>query len=75
VDLSSEEIKAQLQDHLEKGWIRPSSSDFGAPVLFVRKKDGSLRMCIDYRSLNKLTVKDRYPLPHLEELLGPSSWC
>ena len=64
-----EEIKAQLQDHLEKGWIRPSSSDFGAPVLFVRKKDGSLRMCIDYRSLNKLTVKDRYPLPHLEELL------
>ena len=63
------EIKAQLQDHLEKGWIRPSSSEFGAPVLFVRKKDGSLRMCIDYRSLNNLTVKDRYPLPHLEELL------
>ena len=64
-----EEIKSQLQEYLERGWIRPSTSEFGAPVLFVRKKDGSLRMCIDYRALNNITVKDRYPLPRIDELL------
>ncbi|GKE95234.1 hypothetical protein Tco_1580089, partial [Tanacetum coccineum] len=53
---------------LEKGFIRPSSSSWGAPVLFVKKKDGSFRMCIDYRKLNKLTVKNRYPLPRIDNL-------
>ncbi|GJU77498.1 putative reverse transcriptase domain-containing protein [Tanacetum coccineum] len=52
----------------DKGFIRPSSSPWGAPVLFVKKKDGSFRMCIDYRELNKLTVKNRYPLPRIDDL-------
>ncbi|GJZ11181.1 putative reverse transcriptase domain-containing protein [Tanacetum coccineum] len=60
--------KEQLQELLEKGFIRPSSSPWGAPVLFVKKKDGSFRMCIDYRELNKLTVKNRYPLPRIDDL-------
>ena len=62
------ELKAQLKDLLEKGFIRPSSSPWGAPVLFVRKKDGSLRMCIDYRQLNKVTIKNKYPLPRIDDL-------
>ncbi|MFS7922398.1 putative nucleotidyltransferase, Ribonuclease H [Helianthus anomalus] len=57
------ELSSQLQELLEKGFIRPSTSPWGAPVLFVKKKDGSFRMCIDYRELNKLTIKNRYPLP------------
>ena len=62
------ELAIQLQDLLEKGIIRPSVSPWGAPVLFVRKKDGSLRLCIDYRELNKLTIKNRYPLPRIDDL-------
>ncbi|GJZ80907.1 putative reverse transcriptase domain-containing protein, partial [Tanacetum coccineum] len=62
------ELSVQLQELLEKGFIRPSSSPWGAPVLFVKKKDGSFRMCIDYRELNKLTVKNRYPLPRIDNL-------
>ncbi|GKA37546.1 putative reverse transcriptase domain-containing protein [Tanacetum coccineum] len=62
------ELLVQLQELLEKGFIRLSSSPWGAPVLFVKKKDGSFRMCIDYRELNKLTVKNRYPLPRIEDL-------
>ena len=62
------ELKEQLRDLLEKGFIRPSTSPWGAPVLFVRKKDGSLRMCIDYRQLNKVTIKNRYPLPRIDDL-------
>ncbi|GJZ38412.1 putative reverse transcriptase domain-containing protein [Tanacetum coccineum] len=58
----------QLQELLDRGFIRPSTSPWGAPVLFVKKKEGSLRMCIDYRELNKLTVKNRYPLPRIEDL-------
>ena len=50
------------------GFIRPSYSPWGAPILFVKKKEGSLQMCIDYRELNKLTVKNRYPLPHIDDL-------
>nr|KAJ0207233.1 hypothetical protein LSAT_V11C500291490 [Lactuca sativa] len=53
---------------LEKGFIRPSNSPWGAPVLFVKKKDGSMRMCIDYRELNKVTIKNKYPLPHIDDL-------
>ncbi|GJS43161.1 putative reverse transcriptase domain-containing protein [Tanacetum coccineum] len=62
------ELSVQLQELLEKGFIRPSSSPWGAPVLFVKKKDGSFRMCIDYRELNKLTIKKRYPLPRIDNL-------
>ncbi|GKD18074.1 putative reverse transcriptase domain-containing protein, partial [Tanacetum coccineum] len=62
------ELLVQLQELLEKGFIRPSSSPWGAPVLFVKKKDGSFRMCIDYRELNKLIVKNRYPLPRIGDL-------
>nr|GEY78555.1 putative reverse transcriptase domain-containing protein [Tanacetum cinerariifolium] len=62
------ELSMQLQELLEKGFIHPSSSPWGAPVLFVKKKDGSLRICIDYRELNKLTVKNRYPLPRIDDL-------
>ncbi|GJT28393.1 putative reverse transcriptase domain-containing protein, partial [Tanacetum coccineum] len=60
--------RKQLQELSDKGFIRPSSSPWGAPVLFVKKKDGSFRMCIDYRELNKLTVKNRYPLPRIDDL-------
>jgi hypothetical protein len=59
---------SQLQDMLNKGFIRPSISPWGAPILFVKKKDGSMRMCIDYRGLNKLTIKSRYPLPRIDDL-------
>ncbi|KAH0711565.1 hypothetical protein KY289_007524 [Solanum tuberosum] len=62
------ELKEQLRDLLDKGFIRPSVSPWGAPVLFVRKKDGSLRMCIDYRQLNKVTIKNKYPLPRIDDL-------
>ncbi|KAL5769927.1 hypothetical protein ACOSP7_014081 [Xanthoceras sorbifolium] len=62
------ELKIQLQELLDKGFIRPSVSPWGAPVLFVKKKDGSLRLCIDYRQLNKLTVKNKYPLPRIDDL-------
>ncbi|GKE46669.1 putative reverse transcriptase domain-containing protein, partial [Tanacetum coccineum] len=63
-----QELSTQLQELSDKGFIRPSSSPWGAPVLFVKKKDGSFRMCIDYRELNKLTVKNRYPLPRIDDL-------
>lgn len=63
-----EELLKQLAELAEKGFIRPSSSPWGAPVLFVKKKDGSFRMCIDYRELNKLTVRNRYPLPRIDDL-------
>nr|GEV49938.1 putative reverse transcriptase domain-containing protein [Tanacetum cinerariifolium] len=62
------ELSEQLRELYDKGFIRPSSSPWGAPVLFVKKKDGSFRMCIDYRELNKLTVKNRYPLPRIDDL-------
>ncbi|GKA47179.1 putative reverse transcriptase domain-containing protein [Tanacetum coccineum] len=62
------ELSDQLQELSDKGFIRPSSSPWGAPILLVKKKDGSFRMCIDYRELNKLTVKNRYPLPRINDL-------
>ncbi|GJW37596.1 putative reverse transcriptase domain-containing protein [Tanacetum coccineum] len=63
-----QELSEQLQELQDKGFIRPSHSPWGAPVLFVKKKDGSMRMCIDYRELNKLTIKNRYPLPRIDDL-------
>ena len=62
------ELKVQLQDLLDKGFIRPSVSPWGSPVLFVKKKDGSMRLCIAYRELNKRTIKNKYPLPRIEHL-------
>ena len=62
--LELQEAKEQIESMLEHGFVRPSDSPYGAPVLFVLKKDGSLRFCIDYRWLNKKTVKNRYPLPY-----------
>jgi Reverse transcriptase (RNA-dependent DNA polymerase) len=64
-----EELKKQIAELLLKGYIEPSTSPYGAPVLFVRKKDGSLRMCVDYRALNKITIKNKYPLPRIDDLL------
>jgi hypothetical protein len=62
------ELKTQLQELLDMRFIRPSVSSRGAPVLFVKKKDGSMRLCIDYRELNKITIKNRYPLPWIDNL-------
>ena len=64
-----DELKQQLRDLTEKGYIQPSVSPFGAPVLFVPEKDGGMCMCIDYRALNRVTVHNRYPLPRIDELL------
>ncbi|KAJ9546613.1 hypothetical protein OSB04_019156 [Centaurea solstitialis] len=72
-----QELSEQLQELSGKGFIRPSSSPWGAPILFVKKKDGSHRMCIDYRGLNKVTIKNRYPLPRIDDLfdqLQGASW-
>ena len=62
------ELKVQLQELKDKGFIRPSFSPWGAPILFVNKKDGTLRLCIDYHELNKVTIKNKYPLPRIEDL-------
>lgn len=64
-----QELKRQLDELLRKGFIRPSVSPYGAPVLFVKKKDGSMRMCIDYRALNSSTIKNSYPLPRIDDML------
>lgn len=64
-----DELRNQLTDLLDKGFISPSTSPYGAPVLFVKKKDGSLRMCVDYRGLNRITRKNRHPLPRIDELV------
>ena len=62
------ELKIQLQDLLDKGYIRPSASPWGCPALFVNKRDDSLRLCVDYRPLNAVTIKNKYPLPHIDIL-------
>ncbi|KAA0047291.1 retrotransposon protein, putative, Ty3-gypsy subclass [Cucumis melo var. makuwa] len=62
------ELKMQLQELVDKGYIRPSVSPWGAPVLFVKKKDGTLRLCMDYRQLNKVTIRNKYPLPRIDDL-------
>jgi hypothetical protein len=63
------ELKKQLEELLEKKCIRPSVSPWGAPVLLVKKKEGSMRLCIDYRLLNKVTIKNKYPLPRINDLM------
>ena len=67
--MEQDELEAQIRDLVTQGFIRPSASPYGAPVLFVPKKDGRWRMCIDYRALNKQTVKDRFPLPRIDSLM------
>jgi hypothetical protein len=62
------ELKEQLQELLDRGFIRPSVSPWGAPVLYVKKKDGTMRLCIDYQELNRVTIKNKYPLPRIEDL-------
>ena len=62
------ELKKQLEELQRIGFIRPSSSPWGAPVLFVKKKDGSMRLCVDYRALNEVTIKNKYPLPRIDDL-------
>ena len=64
-----EELLKQLKDLTDRGLIRPSSSPYGSPIIFVKKKDGTKRMCVDYRALNNITIKNRYPLPRIDELL------
>ena len=63
-----DELKKQLQEYLDDGRLRPSESPWGTNVIFAKKKDGSLRFCVDYRGLNDLTVRNSYPLPHMEDL-------
>ena len=63
-----QELKVQIQELLGKGFIRPSTSPWGAPVLFAKKKDKTLRLCIDYRQLNRATIKNQYPLPRIDDL-------
>jgi hypothetical protein len=69
------ELKLQIVELQQKGYIRPSSSPWGAPVLFVTEKDGSMRMCIDYRSLNEVTIKNKYTLPRIDDLFDQLQWA
>ena len=62
-------LRTYLDENLRNGFIQPSKSPAGAPILFVKKKDGSLRLCVDYRGLNRITIRNRYPLPLIPELL------
>ena len=62
------ELKTQLQELLDKGFIRPSSSPWGCPAIFVKKKDKTLRLCVDYRPLNEVSIKNKYPLPRIDLL-------
>lgn len=64
-----EVLRKQLNELIANGYIRPSGCPYGAPMLFVKKKDGSLRLCVDYRALNKITIKNKYPLPRIDKLL------
>ena len=69
-ELELKTLKKYLEDNLKSGFIRPSTSPAGAPILFVKKKDGTLRLCVDYRGLNNITVKNRYALPLISELIN-----
>ena len=70
VPVELQELKVQIQDLLDRGFIRPSTSPWGAPVLFAKKKDKTLLLCIDYRQLNRVTIKNRYPLPRIDDLFN-----
>ena len=67
------EVRQQLNEYLEKGWIRPSCLPYGAPIIFIRNKTGELQMTVDYRALNRQTKKDAYPLPRIDNLLDKLS--
>ena len=62
------ELRKQLDELLEKGFIRSNTSPWGAPVLFAKKVDGSVRLCVDYQKLNQMTIKNKYPLPRIDDL-------
>ena len=64
------ELKEQLQELFDKGFIRPSASPWGAPILFVKKKDENMRLCIDYRELNRVTMRNKYPFPRIDDLFN-----
>ena len=66
--LEKQELEAQTKIFLANGWIRQSNSPHGAPVLFAQEADGKLRLCVDYRMLNKVTIPNKYPLPHIRDL-------
>ena len=66
--LELKELKVQMEELVNKGFVRPNTSPWGAPVLFVKKNDGSFRLCIDYRELNKVTKRNQYPLPRIDDL-------
>ena len=66
--LELKELKLQMEELVSKGFVRPSTSPWGAPILFVKKRDGSLRLCIDFKELNKVTIRNQYPLPRIDDL-------
>ena len=68
------ELKKQLEDLLDKQFVRPSVSPWGAPVLLEKKKDGNMRLCVDYRQLNKVTIKNKYSLPRIDDLMDQLGW-
>jgi len=68
------ELKKQLEDLLDKQFVRPSVSPWGAPVLLEKKKDGTMRLCVDYRQLNKVTIKNKYSLPRIDDLMDQLGW-
>ena len=67
------ELKEQLEELLQKGFVRPSISPWGAPILFMKKRDSTMRLCVDYRELNKITIKNKYPLPRIDDLFDQLS--
>ena len=69
------ELKTQLQELLQKGFIQPSSSPWGCPALFVKKKDQTLRLCVDYHPLNEVTIKNKYPLTRIDLLFDQLAWA
>ena len=69
------ELQVQIQELLDKGMIRPSVSPWGGPVIFVKEKDRSLRLCVDYRQLNRVTIRNQYPLPRIDDLFDQMKGC